>query len=146
MKEWEKAPLPKVLDKPKEMMKLERKRRYTPDELYTHSMDYFKQCDETVVGTDKNGNPMTKPKTRSWLCLYLKVHGDFISVNAKREQYEDVINYIRQTTANDIEEKMLTGQYNASGAIFAMKNVAGWTDRVQMDSVVDNKITITFKQ
>lgn len=41
---------------------------------------------------------------------------------------------------------MLTGQYNASGAIFAMKNVAGWTDRVQMDSVVDNKITITFKQ
>lgn len=116
MREWEKAKpeVIKVLDKPKELMKLERKRKYTPDELYTHAVDYFTQCDNTVVGTDKNGNPITKPKTRTGLCLYLKVHGDYIAVNAKREQYEEVINYIRQTTANDIEEKMLTGQYNAS--------------------------------
>ena len=131
---------------PKEIMSLSKKNKYTPDELYTHAYTFFNKCDETVIGVDKNGRPIKKPKTRSWLCLYLGVGADYIAAKSRHPAFEEVISYIRQTTANDLEEGMLTGQYNATWAIFALKNHEGWSDRVQVDSVVDNNITIKFKE
>lgn len=134
-----------ILPVPKELRPLSLNNKYTPEVLYTHAKNYFEQCDATSISVDKNGNSIPKPKTRSGLCLYLWVGNEYIAKKSVDPRFADVIRYIRQTTANNLEEGLLTGQYNASWAIFTLKNLEGWTDRTIVDSVVDNNITITFK-
>ena len=130
---------------PKELKPMNLNTKYTPAVLYTHAKNYFEQCDNTSISVDKNGNSIPKPKTRSGLCLYLWVGNEYIARKSVDPRFADVISYIRQTTANNLEEGLLTGQYNATWAIFTLKNLEGWTDRTIVDSVVDNNIVITFK-
>lgn len=128
------------------MKKMGRPNKYSPDELYTHALAYFKLCDDTIISVDKNGNQVKKPKTRSGLCIYLGLDGDYISEKDKLPEYKRVVSFIRQSTSNSIEEGMLTGTYNPSAAIFSLKNNDGWTDKIQTDNKTDNTITIKIQE
>lgn len=111
----------------------------------TEAVAYFEKCDKTVVSTDpKTGLVVTRPKLISGLCAHLEVGIDYISDLG--EDYDYVVRFIRSNVLTGIEEGILTGKYSSSAGIFNLKNHFSQTDKLQTDSTVDNKITITFKE
>lgn len=88
-------------------------------------MEYFKLCDETK-----------RPKTLSWLCIYLWISKDYISEKSKSEDYSETIKQIRNIVENDVEEWILTSKYNPTAWIFNLKNNFGWKDKTEVDQNV----------
>ena len=117
-----------------------RPQKYTPDELYQKSQEYFKHCNDTIVETSY-WKKINIPKTLSWLCLWLKVSKDYISEKLKDESFSEMIKYIRWVVENDIEEKAMLWVYNPT---IASKNLSAnfdWKEK----SEVDNKISWELK-
>jgi hypothetical protein len=109
--------------------------KYTPEELYEKAQEYFQKCDETIISFDKvNLKTITKPKTLSWLCLWLKVSKDYISEKAKSKEFSETIKEIRLVVENNIEEWILQWSYNPTSWIFNLKNNFDWKDKSEVDN------------
>ena len=100
--------------------------KYTSTEMRKKSENYFDFCEET-----------NKPKTLSWLCLYLWVYKDFISEKIKDTNFSETISYIRLVTENDIEEWILTKKYHHRAWEFNLKNNYWWKDRIDNVNSID---------
>lgn len=113
--------------------------KYTPEELREKALEYFKLCDETVLSIDKNSWMVTKkPKTLSWLCLYLWVDKEYISEKSKHEEFSVTIKEIRWNVENCIEEWILTWAYNPTSWIFNLKNNFDWKDKSEIDQKTEH--------
>lgn len=121
-----------------------RPQKYTPELLQKEAEKYFKKCDETIISYDKTTlKTITKPKTLSWLCLWLKVSKDYISEKAKDKMFSETIKQIRLEVENNIEEWILQWSYNATSWIFNLKNNFDWRDKSEVDQ--NNTWEIIFK-
>lgn len=119
--------------------------KYTPEEMLKESMKYFTNCDNTII--DKwMGWKINKPKTLSWLCLWLWVSKDYISEKAKDVNYSETIKEIRMNVENNIEEWILMWTYNATSGIFNLKNNFNWVDKQEIDQKTDWILTIKIKE
>lgn len=129
-----------------EVKKNWRPQKYTPEELQIKSDEYFTKCDETIISFDKATlKTITKPKTLSWLCLWLKVSKDYISEKAKDENFSETIKNIRLVVENNIEEWILQGSYNPTSWIFNLKNNFDWKDKSEVEQKISWEITTTSK-
>lgn len=107
---------------------------------------YFETCDKTVISkNEKTGLETYKPKLKSGLAKFLKVSLPYFSNHRDKEGYEEVIEMIDGETLADVEEGTLVGRYNPSAGIFHLKNHYNQTDKTEIKSDVDNKITIRFE-
>ena len=127
-----------------------RPQKYTSEELYEKAKEYFNKCDDTIISFDKATlKTITKPKTLSWLCLWLWVAKDYISEKAKDESFSETIKLIRLEVENNIEEWILQWSYNATSWIFNLKNNFDWKDKTEVDNTnknVDLNDTLTDEQ
>ena len=110
-----------------------RPQKYTPEELLNKSQEYFKKCDDTLISFDKTTwKTVTKSKTLSWLCLWLKVSKDYISEKVKDDRFSETIKQIRLEVENNIEEWILHWSYNSTSWIFNLKNNFDWKDKSEV--------------
>jgi hypothetical protein len=117
--------------------------KYTPEELLIKAKEYFKLCDDTIISLDKNtGTLINKPKTLSWLCLWLWVAKDYISEKLKDERFSETIKILRLEVENNIEEWILTNKYHWTSWIFNLKNNFDWKDKTEVDQNITWDITV----
>lgn len=113
-----------------------RPQKYTPKTLREQAELYFKNCDKLNEWlTDVR---FKKPKTLSWLCLWLNVSKDYISEKAKDDNFSETIKEIRLVVENNIEEWILTNTYNSTSWIFNLKNNFDWKDKSEVDNTNTN--------
>ena len=121
-----------------------RPEKYSPEELEIKAKEYFKHCNETIISFDKATlKTITKPKTLSWLCLWLKVSKDYISEKVKDERFSETIKQIRLEVENNIEEWILQGSYNPTSWIFNLKNNFDWKDKTEVDTNISWELKTT---
>jgi hypothetical protein len=122
--------------------------KYTPEELYKEAMAYFDYCDNELV-ENAYWKKVWKPKTLTWLAKWLWVAKDYISEQLKREDFSEMIKYIRWVVENDIEEKAMLWVYNPT---IASKNLSAnfdWKDKSEVkqeNTNVDVTDTLTEEQ
>lgn len=111
--------------------------KYTPKELINKSLEYFNYLDDPKNYIDKGiGWKIPRPKTLSWLCMYLWVSKDYISEKEKDNQFSETIKAIRLIVENNIEEWILLNIYNPTSWIFNLKNNFGWKDKTEVENTI----------
>jgi len=124
-----------------------RPEKYSPEELLQEAQNYFENCEKTIISFDKtNLKTITKPKTLSWLCLWLKVSKDYISEKAKDERFSETIKQIRLEVENNIEEWILQWSYNPTSWIFNLKNNFDWKDKSEVDNTIKWNLETTINE
>lgn len=120
--------------------------KYEPEELYNEAKEYFDFCDNEDNRYDKwIAGKVRKPKTLSWLCLWLWVAKDYISEKVKDEKFSETIKLIRLQVENDIEEWTLQWVYHATSWIFNLKNNFDRNDKTQVDSTINANMNVNLK-
>lgn len=69
-------------------------------------------------------------------CNYKDEEGNEFSHSVKKAK-----TYVEQT----IEKGLLSGKYNATGAIFNLKNNYGWRDKQEVEQSGESKLTISLQ-
>lgn len=116
--------------------------KYTPEELYEKAQEYFKHCNETILETSF-WKKITKPKTLSWLCLWLKVSKDYISEKIKSEEFSEITKIIKLEVENDLELSAMLWFINPT---IASKNLSAnfdWKEKTEVKQ--ENSWEIIFK-
>ena len=111
--------------------------KYSVEEMYQKSQEYFKHCNETMI-ENSYWKKIPKPKTLSWLCLWLKVSKDYISEKAKDKTFSEVIKLIRLEVENDIELNAMLWFYNSTIAAKNLSANCDWRDKTEVDSTNKN--------
>ena len=93
---------------------------------------YFESC----WMVDGNSRVRIKPYTITGLGLAIGLDRGQLIDYGKREIFADVVRWSVNTIREDVEARLLEGGKSAAGAIFWLKNNAGW-----MDSPRDSKDT-----
>lgn len=123
--------------------------KYTPEKMLEKAMEYFKFCDNIDNWLWKWEYKILKPKTLSWLCLFLWVSKDYISEKAKDSTFSETIKKIRLEVENSIEEWILTNTYNPTAWIFNLKNNFDWKEKNELSikptELTDNDINVYEK-
>ncbi len=118
--------------------------KYTADELQAKADEYFNYCNTNQVETSY-GKKISKPKTLSWLCMWLWVSKDYISEKLKDEGFSEMIKNIRMEVENDIEEKAMLWFYNQT---IASKNLSAnfdWKDKTETDTKLTWDMSIKWE-
>ena len=92
---------------------------------------YFKKCDQNE-----------KPYTMSGLALALGCSRQTLVNYSYKDEYVDTIKSYRAKIEAQLEEGLLTGRFNPTGAIFNLKNNYGWVDKQNIEADVDSNIQI----
>jgi len=101
----------------------DRPKLYPTLELLEEAVEaYFQKCD------DKD-----EPYTMTGLARTLGMSRQTLSRYSKLDPYCDTIKAARQQVEESIERGLMRG-YNATGAIFNLKNNFGWRDEKQIDN------------
>lgn len=109
-----------------------RPEKYTPEELLIKSQEYFDFLDDKWNRINKWINwKLPRPKTLSWLCLWLWVAKDYISEKAKDDRFSETIKRIRLVVENNIEEWILLNIYNPASWMFNLKNNFDWKEKTE---------------
>lgn len=117
-----------------------RPEKYSPEELIDKAQKYFDKLDDKANYIDKwIAWKFPRPKTLSWLCLWLWVAKDYLSEKVKDERFSEAVKRIRLVVENNIEEWILLWIYNANSWMFNLKNNFDWKDK----SEVDNNVKIS---
>lgn len=120
-----------------------RPEKYSPEELIIKSQEYFDSLDLKENWINKWIWWMyPKPKTLSWLCLYLWVSKDYISEKLKDDRFSETIKRIRLVVENNIEEWILLNIYNPTSWIFNLKNNFDWKDKTEVDTKLSWELQI----
>lgn len=115
-----------------------RPEKYNPASMLKKAKEYFDFCDDKKNRLDKwIAGKVPKPKTLTWLCLYLWVSKDYISEKAKDEKFSETIKEIRCVVENNIEEWILQWSYHATSWIFNLKNNFWRVDTQRIESEVN---------
>ena len=111
---------------------------YTPEELFEKAQEFFEICDATII--DKGiAWKIKRPKTFSWLNLFLWVGKNYLSEKKKEEDFSGTVEYIRNTIENDVEEKALMGVYSPWASSFNLKNNFNWKEKSEVKTDVTMK-------
>ena len=125
--------------KASEIMAEGRPRKYkTVKQVQKIIDEYFKKCDEE-----------NRPYTVTGLALALGMGRQNLidycgRTDENGEPFMDTIKNAKHRIESRIEEGLLSGKFNATGAIFNLKNNYGWKDKqeVEQSGGLDNTITI----
>ena len=110
--------------------------KYTPEELGTQIVEYFKYVDEENKQRKlrRFEGEKLKPYTVTGLCIFLDICRDTLIEYGKRQEYADAVKKARQRVENYVEEGLLNGTINAIGGIFNLKNNFGWVDKIDISA------------
>lgn len=97
----------------------------TKEELQEAIDKYFIEC-------DRDG----KPYTVTGLALALDLDRKTLINYGEREEFFHTIKKAKAKVENWLEENLITGQGNATGIIFNLKNNYGYKDRQDIDAKV----------
>jgi hypothetical protein len=118
-----------------------RPRKYTRVEDMQQAIDkYFNDCDLKE-----------EPYTISGLALALDFDSRTSLLNYcdyEDEDDESFLDTIKRAKAKcefDIERGLLSGKYNATGAIFNLKNNYNWKDKQEIEADVSSSVDITIE-
>lgn len=114
------------MKKVKESKELERKivgrpAKFTdPNVMQKAIDDYFSECEKNE-----------KPKTIMGLALALDMCRDSLCEYEKNGVFSDIIKKAKARVIQDVESRLFTG--NPAGAIFWLKNHAGYRDKAEVE-------------
>ena len=103
----------------------------TQEELQKGIDEYFKKCDKEK-----------KPYTMSGLAYHLDIDRRTLVNYGNQDLFFSQIKTAKQKIQAQLEENALEGKSNAIFTIFNLKNNYGWTDKQEIQTNGDNKITI----
>lgn len=116
-----------------------RPQKFTPETLREKAFEYFALCEHPDNWIDKwIGWRFPRPKTLSWLCIYLWVSKDYISEKLKDDRFSETIKEIRLVVENNIEEWILYWHLASTAWIFNLKNNFWWVDKQEVDNTNTN--------
>jgi len=118
-----------------------RPEKYSPKQLEEEASKYFDHCENTMV-TNNYGKEIAKPKTISWLCVWLKVDKDYIADKMIHENFSRIVKNIRMEIENDIEEWAMTGKYNPTVSTLNLSSNFNWKAKSEVDS--NTKLSWSF--
>jgi hypothetical protein len=96
-----------------------RPRKYTDLDLFQKKIDeYFDECDEKKLPYTMGGLGIALNLSREHLLKY----------EDERQGFSEAIKRARETIQNRVELMLVDGRQNITGAIFWLKNNAGWRD------------------
>ena len=116
-----------------------RPRKYeTVEELEEIIDEYFAKCDEENRPYTVTGLAIALNMSRRGLIDYCA------RTDENGEPFIHTIKNAKDRVESKVEEGLLSGKYNATGAIFNLKNNYGWKDKqeVEQSGEVNNTITI----
>lgn len=87
-----------------------------PNDMQILIDEYFAKCDEAKEPYTVEGLAMALNMCRDTLCEY-----------GKKGAFSDTVKKAKQKVVSSVEKRLLSGA-NATGAIFWLKNNAGWKD------------------
>ena len=123
----------------KKKCKRGRPRKYKTTSEVEYKIDkYFAECDEENRPYTVTGLALALGMSRQDLLNYSE------RTDEEGKQFFDTIKKAKNKIESRIEEGLLSGRYNSTGAIFNLKNNYGWKDKqeVEQSGGLDNTITI----
>ena len=115
-----------------------RPKKFTdPVKLEEKINEFFEFCDSQtrMIVNDKGQTKLVfKPYTLSGLQLYLGCDNEVLTDLEKDDVFRNIIKNARKRVENWVEEKSLTGDINATTAIFNLKNNFGWKDKTEVET------------
>jgi hypothetical protein len=120
-----------------------RPKKFTDPLLLEEKIDsFFQHCDSlTQIITNEKGQVkvMLEPYTISGLQLWLDCDDQTLINYEKDDVFRDIIKKAKKRVENWVEKKSLTGDINATTAIFNLKNNFGWKDKTEVETTDKTK-------
>lgn len=120
----------------------------TPEQLEDEIEQYFQSCFTKEYIKDKEGNIVdtrmvqVKPFTIMGLCMALNIERETLLRYGKNERYYDIIFKARQVVQDYVENRLLTSS-NQSGAMFWLKNNAGYSDKHEVEQNITSNVSLS---
>lgn len=105
----------------------------TKEEMQEKIDKYFAQCD-----LDK------EPYTVTGLALALELDRKALINYGENEEFSNTLKKAKLKVENWLEKNLITGQGNATGIIFNLKNNYGYKDKQEIDANVNTEIKVTL--
>lgn len=109
-----------------------------PEVMWKRILEYFKDCDEQskIIINDKGQTKVVyKPYTITGLCLALDIESTTTLTDYENNpMFSRAVKMAKKIVENWVEEKSLTGDINATTAIFNLKNNFGWKDKTEVET------------
>lgn len=106
----------------------------TKEELQKVIDEYFMQCDRDE-----------EPYTVTGLALALDLDRKALITYGEKEEFSNTIKKAKLKVESYLEKKLVSGQGNATGIIFNLKNNYGYKDRQEIDANVTSEIKVTLE-
>lgn len=108
--------------------------------------DLQKQIDLYYLSCYDADGKKIKPYTVTWLANFLDVdRKTLINYERKDDKFFHAIKRAKSKVEEDIEIGALTNQYNATSAIFNLKNNFDWKDKSEVDNNNTWEVTIKWQ-
>jgi hypothetical protein len=105
----------------------------TKEEMQKKIDKYFEQCDR-----------MNEPYTVTGLALALDLDRKALINYGENEEFSNTLKKAKLKVENWLEKNLITGQGNATGIIFNLKNNYGYKDKQEIDANVNTDIKVTL--
>jgi hypothetical protein len=109
-----------------------------PKVMRERMCEYFDDCDSQtkMIVNDKGQTKIYyKPYTISGLCLALNIESTTTLTDYENDpMFSSTVKMAKKIVENWVEEKSLTGDINATTAIFNLKNNFGWKDKSEVET------------
>lgn len=109
-----------------------------PDVMWERILKYFKDCDsatKTIINEKGQTKIIYKPYTITGLCLALDIESTTTLTDYENDpMFSRAVKMAKKIVENWVEEKSLTGDINATTAIFNLKNNFGWKDKTEVET------------
>jgi len=89
-----------------------------PEEMEEDIEEYFNKCELN-----------DQPKTILGLCNHLDMHRSTLIEYEGKPEFSNTVKKAKQRIEEHINNNLLTGEYNATGCIFNLKNNFDWEDK-----------------
>lgn len=107
----------------------------SPEEMKNMIEKYFKKCETTG-----------EPKTILGLCNFLDIHRSTLGEYEDKEGFSNTVKKAKSICEQHVNEKALKGEYNATMAIFNLKNNFGWEDRKKQEIEGESVINVNLEE
>ena len=114
---------------------------------YTKVTDMQKEIDKYFIDCDDK----EEPYTFTGLALALGFYGrqellNYLNyVDENGDKFSDTIKRARSKVESSIEKGLISGKYNATGAIFNLKNNFGWKDKQEVETSGEHNMNVKIE-
>ena len=121
------------------------------EELQLLIEEYFAYCDsQTKTVLTKKGElvviPHPKPYTVQGLAVYLDCTMETLLQYQKQDAFSETIKKAKTKIETNKVEGMISGDWNATGVIFDLKNNHDWKDKTEVDNNLKGNISLHFNE